>query len=165
MRFLQSTPDDFRAGIGVLQVRHASDSPVRGRVRGGRHRASFEWGVAFLGFENAKRKERRKKMKEEKKETTLRNAARSTRMNYTHTHKQTNTNSTTHTFIHRHTRTILTTPSVPRQIETALRHRRLRRLTRLYPIRTTNSSRRKPRRRRSSAPRTRVCRVPCRQIA
>jgi hypothetical protein len=86
MRFLQSTPDDFRAGIGVLQVRHASDSPVRGRVRGGRHRASFEWGVAFLGFENAKRKERRKKMKEEKKETTLRNAARSTRMNYTHTH-------------------------------------------------------------------------------
>ena len=26
MRFLQETPDDFRAGIGVLQVRHASDS-------------------------------------------------------------------------------------------------------------------------------------------
>ena len=112
-------------------------------------------------------KEKRKKKEDERRKERNDFAKRRAIYSYElHTHTNTNTQTgTTHTFIHRHTRTILTTPSVPRQIETALRHRRLRRLTRLYPIRTTNSNRRKPRRRQSSAPRTRVCRVPCRQIA
>ena len=41
MRLLERASDDFCARVGVLQVRHPGDSPVRGGVRSGGHLIFF----------------------------------------------------------------------------------------------------------------------------